>query len=148
MASDREKFLIRNTLISLLKAVEGMVTTVELRNENAVTGLIQNVDPFMNIVMEDVVFKSYRGISHNFSSFFVQGMNIRYVHIPDEIDMRAAIDQEVNREWRLRDKMTREIRDAARKRITKRQLQADKETTLRRRQAELEEKKKINQEET
>lgn len=75
-------------------------------------------------------------------------MNIRYVHIPDEIDMRAAIDQEVNREWRMRDKMTREIRDAAKKRITKRQLQAEKEKTLRRKQAELEEKKKINLEDT
>lgn len=117
---------------------------MELRNENTVTGRVENVDSFMNIVMTDVVFKSYRGISQNFSSFFVQGANIRYVHIPDEIDMRAAIDYEVNKEWRMKASITRKVRKAAEQKIAKRQLEAKKRETLKERQKEFEEKKKIS----
>ncbi|XP_062589553.1 U7 snRNA-associated Sm-like protein LSm10 [Saccostrea cucullata] len=144
-ASEREKYLVRNTLISLLKAVEGKVTTIELRNENSVTGRVEDVDAFMNIVMRNVVFRSFRGTSQNFSSFFVQGQNVRYVHIPDEIDMRAAIDHQVNKGWRMRTKIARDVREAAKVRITKRGLQAKKEETLRQRKKEFEEKKNIPQ---
>jgi small nuclear ribonucleoprotein (snRNP)-like protein len=143
MASEREKFLIRNTLISLLKAVEGQVTTVELRNENIVIGKIENVDSYMNILMKDVVFKSYRGTSQNFSSFFVQGTNIRYVQIPDEIDMREAIDYEVNKEWQMKAAFSRRVRKAAEQKISKRQLEAKKKEARSERQTEYEEKKKI-----
>ncbi|XP_061176395.1 U7 snRNA-associated Sm-like protein LSm10 [Saccostrea echinata] len=145
MTSEREKYLVRNTLISLLKAVEGKETTVELRNENSVTGKVEDVDGFMNIIMRDVVFRSFRGMSQNFSSFFVQGQNVRYVHIPDEIDMRAAIDHQVNKEWRMKAQFTRDVRKAAKAKITKRELQAKKEDTLRQRQKEFEEKKNIPQ---
>lgn len=148
MATDRERFLIRNTLLSLLKAVEGKETTIELRNENSVSGKIQNVDPYMNVLMNDVVFKSFSGASQKFSSFFVQGPNIRYVHIPDEIDMRAAIDYYANHEWRMKETVNRQIREAANRKITRRQLQEKKEDTLRRRQAQLEEKKSSNAENT
>nr|XP_022295049.1 U7 snRNA-associated Sm-like protein LSm10 [Crassostrea virginica] len=148
MATDRERFLIRNTLLSLLKAVEGKETTIELRNENSVSGKVQNVDPYMNVLMNNVVFKSFRGASQKFTSFFVQGPNIRYVHIPDEIDMRAAIDYYANHEWRMKETVKRQIREAANRKITRRQLQEKKEETLKRRQAQLEEKKSSNAENT
>ena len=46
MATDRERFLIRNTLLSLLKAVEGKETTIELRNENSVSGKVHRIRNF------------------------------------------------------------------------------------------------------
>ncbi|CAH1773168.1 unnamed protein product, partial [Owenia fusiformis] len=91
MASNREKYYITNTLLCLLKACENKKTIVELRNENIVEGLINYVDGFMNVTMSDVKFTSFRGDVSMFESFFVAGKNIRFVQIPDEIDMMAAI---------------------------------------------------------
>ena len=124
MASNREKFLIKNTLICLLKTVEGKVTTVELRNENSVTGTIDHVDGFMCISMSNVCFKTMAGKMTNFESFYVQGTHIRYVHIPDEIDMRKAMEYEVNKERILRARMQKCIRQAAMKKMQKRQKQS------------------------
>jgi small nuclear ribonucleoprotein (snRNP)-like protein len=124
MATNREKFLIKNTLICLLKAVEGKVTTVELRNENSVTGTIDHVDGFMCISMSNVCFKTMAGKMTNFESFYVQGPHIRYVQIPDEIDMRKAMEYEVNKERILRAKMQKCLRQAAMKKMQKRQKQS------------------------
>lgn len=140
MATNREKFLIKNTLICLLKAVEGKVTTVELRNENSVTGTIDHVDGFMCISMSNVCFKTMAGKMTNFESFYVQGTHIRYVHIPDEIDMRKAMEYEVNKERIARARMQKSIRQAAMKKMQKRQIQSMK--------MEKEESKKIGEEKT
>lgn len=128
-AAARENYYIKNTLICLLKAVEGKVTTVELRNENAVTGRVDDVDGYMNISMSNVCYKSYRGNMTNFDSFFVQGVNVRYVHIPDEIDMRKAMEKYIKLESDAQNKVQKRIRDAAMKKIKKRQeavLKAEK----------------------
>lgn len=140
MASNREKFLIKNTLICLLKAVEGKVTTVELRNENSITGTIEHVDGFMCISMSNVCFKTMAGKMTNFESFYVQGTHIRYVHIPDEINMKKAMEFEVNKERIMRARMQRDIRQAAMKKMQKRQKQSIK--------MEKQESKKIGEEKT
>lgn len=92
METTREKFYIRNTLLCLLKTVEGKKTTVEMRDEKVVTGLIEHVDGYMNITMQDVTFKSLKGDKKKFDKFFVNGQAIRYVHIPDEINMKSAME--------------------------------------------------------
>lgn len=128
-AAARESYYIKNTLICLLKAVEGKVTTVELRNENSVTGKIDHVDGYMNISMSNVCYKSYRGIMTNFDSFFVQGVNVRFVHIPDEIDMRKSMERYLKSESDAQNKIHKRIRDAVMKKIKKRQeavLKAEK----------------------
>jgi small nuclear ribonucleoprotein (snRNP)-like protein len=91
METKREKFFMMNSMLCLLKVVEGKITTVELRGEKEVTGRIKQVDGYMNINMEDVVFKSYSGVK-KFDHFFVNGKTIRYVHIPDEINMKSAME--------------------------------------------------------
>ncbi|XP_033741152.1 U7 snRNA-associated Sm-like protein LSm10 [Pecten maximus] len=96
MASDRERFKIRNSLICLLKAVEGKVTTVELRNESTVSGFVKHVDAYMNVTMTDVSFRNFKGKVSSFDHFFVQGVSIRFVQIPDEVDMRKALEYHAN----------------------------------------------------
>ena len=93
METTREKYFFTNSMICLLKAVEGMETTVELRDEKVVKGYIDKVDGFMNITMSDVTLKLLTGKERKFDSFFVNGRNIRYVHIPDEIDMRKSMEK-------------------------------------------------------
>lgn len=81
-------------MLCLLKTVEGMKTTVEMRDEKVVTGLIKHVDGYMNITMEDVTFKSLK-YEKKFDKFFVNGKTIRYVHIPDEINMKSAMEMKL-----------------------------------------------------
>lgn len=98
METPRERFFITNSMICLLKAVEGFETTVELRNEKVVEGHIDKVDGYMNISMSDVTLKLLlTGEEKKFDSFFVNGKSIRYVHIPDEINMRKSMDKVLKR---------------------------------------------------
>ncbi|KYN50353.1 U7 snRNA-associated Sm-like protein LSm10 [Cyphomyrmex costatus] len=82
MDSKREKYFLYNTLSILLKAVEKTRTTVDLRNEATIDGIIENADAYMNIVMKDCVFTDPRGDSFKYDMFFVQARNIRSVHVP------------------------------------------------------------------
>ena len=45
----------------------------------------------MNLSLSDVTFIGRDEVTIDFDSFYVQGKNIRYVQIPDEIDMLATI---------------------------------------------------------
>ena len=92
MASLREKFKIKNTMVCLLKAIEGKRTQVELRNENVIVGTIVVCDGYMNLTMRNVIFKPVKGKEARFTDFYVQGKQIRYVHIPDEVDIIKAME--------------------------------------------------------
>lgn len=97
MAGGRERALSERTLVCLLQAVQGQRTTVELRNESSAEGLIENVDGFMNISMSDVTFTKGNGEVMGFPTMFIHGRQIRYVQIPDFIDMRKAIDEQLSK---------------------------------------------------
>ncbi|KAJ9595254.1 hypothetical protein L9F63_013442 [Diploptera punctata] len=83
--SRREKFNIYNGLVCLAQGIEGSYTTVDLRNESCVTGKIEQVDGYMNIMMSDAVFVDTRGVEFPFDSFFIQARNVRYIHIPQQV---------------------------------------------------------------
>ncbi|XP_018405021.1 PREDICTED: U7 snRNA-associated Sm-like protein LSm10 isoform X2 [Cyphomyrmex costatus] len=108
MDSKREKYFLYNTLSILLKAVEKTRTTVDLRNEATIDGIIENADAYMNIVMKDCVFTDPRGDSFKYDMFFVQARNIRSVHVPMNIRIIPAIKQQLkqlNRStWDVTDK--------------------------------------------
>lgn len=72
-----------------------MVTTVELQNEGTVLGRIEHVDGFMNITMSNVCFTDPSGDRNYLDHFFVKGKNIRYVQIPDKVDISKTITREV-----------------------------------------------------
>jgi len=92
MAAGREKALLGSTLACVLPALRNQRTTVELRNESYVTGRVVQGDGFMNITMEEVVFTDARGAKVNFDSFFVQNRLIRYIQIPQSVDLRQALE--------------------------------------------------------
>ena len=92
METARERFFATNTMILLLKVLEGKRTTIELHNEKEVTGRVVTVDGFMNITMANVTFRSSTQPTKRFDQFFVSGKTIRYVHIPDEINMKTAME--------------------------------------------------------
>ena len=94
-ASIRERYKSTNSLLCLLQGITDRVTTVELRNESTAKGCIQNVDGFMNITMTNVVFTSRDGTTSRLDEFFVKGPQIRYVQIPDDVDMMRVMREQV-----------------------------------------------------
>ena len=143
MSSEREKYLVKNSLVCLLVALEGKETAIELRNENVVTGKIENVDAFMNVTMSDALLETYKGDSTEFTSFFVQGVNIRYVHIPDDVNIRRAIEKELGIRQKMADKARRDVREAALNKIQRKEREQEKVEKLKelRRNQEQKEKK-------
>uniref|UniRef100_UPI00358FC051 U7 snRNA-associated Sm-like protein LSm10 isoform X1 n=1 Tax=Myxine glutinosa TaxID=7769 RepID=UPI00358FC051 len=86
-----ERAISENSLILLLQHLHGRVTTVELRNESSVVGCVQNVDAFMNVRLNDAVFTDQCGRQEHVDQFFVAGRSVRYVHIPDDVNISRAI---------------------------------------------------------
>ncbi|XP_020908208.1 U7 snRNA-associated Sm-like protein LSm10 [Exaiptasia diaphana] len=95
MAAGKERAVIERSLVCLLTSLHGYKTTIELRNEDYIEGTIDHVDGFMNITISDAKFVTNSGEEFHYSKMVLVGEKIRYVHIPDEIDMRQAIEQKL-----------------------------------------------------
>ena len=108
LSTARDRYNAANSLLSLLQALEGRITVVELRNEMAVKGLISQVDgfarniflfiimtrrcliilhlySFMNVTLLDATVQGNDDRHYNFDTFFVKARNIRYVQIPEDV---------------------------------------------------------------
>ena len=59
------------------------------------TGRLDKVDEKMNITMSNVVYRDIDDTETKFSLFYIQGKNVRFIHIPDDIDMLEAIRSHV-----------------------------------------------------
>ena len=60
-------------------------------------GTIETVDPHMNVSIIDATRYSTSDFETYFDSFFVLGKYIRYVQIPDEVHVEAAIYDRLRR---------------------------------------------------
>lgn len=96
LISNKEKAQSLNSLLCLLQGCIGYETTVELRNDDTAQGFIKEVDGLMNINLTDVSFtKALTGQVQRFDEFYIQGKHVRYVHIPDELDIIDVIKQQL-----------------------------------------------------
>lgn len=102
VSSIRERTIAENSLVVLLQGLQGQVTTVELRDESSARGRVVNVDAFMNIRLEDVDYRDRRGRASRLQDLFVTGRNIRYVHIPEHMDIMKTIQGQLARIHRVR----------------------------------------------
>ncbi|XP_053122767.1 U7 snRNA-associated Sm-like protein LSm10 [Hemicordylus capensis] len=100
--SVKERTISENSLVILLQGLHGRVTTVELRDEGVVVGRIVNVDAFMNIRLSEATFTDRSSHSAWLADLFVTGRNVRYVHIPEDMDIRATIQQQLQLIHRVR----------------------------------------------
>uniref|UniRef100_A0A0S7EUR7 LSM10 n=1 Tax=Poeciliopsis prolifica TaxID=188132 RepID=A0A0S7EUR7_9TELE len=91
-----------DSLVVLLQGLQGHVTTVELRDESTARGRVLSVDAFMNVRLENVVFRDRRGHALRLQQLFVTGRNVRYVHIPDRVDILQTIQNQLARIHRVR----------------------------------------------
>uniref|UniRef100_A0A1E1X1C8 Putative small nuclear ribonucleoprotein smd1 n=1 Tax=Amblyomma aureolatum TaxID=187763 RepID=A0A1E1X1C8_9ACAR len=130
MATPRERALIGKSLVLMLRALQGRQTTIELRNELSVWGTVESVDAYMNMDLRNVSVVSPGGKEETYTSFFVQGRQVRYVHIPDDIDMvatlklqAARVEQESEENVSATVLRTRQLREKIRQKKQERLLQ-------------------------
>ncbi|MBN3276991.1 LSM10 protein, partial [Polyodon spathula] len=100
--SIRERTITENSLVVLLQGIHGHVTTVDLRDESVAKGRIVNVDAFMNIRLAEVVYTDRQGRATHLADFFVTGRNVRYVQIPDEVNIIKTIESQLQKIHRVR----------------------------------------------
>nr|XP_020453255.1 U7 snRNA-associated Sm-like protein LSm10 isoform X2 [Monopterus albus] len=100
--SIRERTIAENSMVVLLQGLQGEVTTVDLRNESTARGRVVNVDAFMNIRLEEVVYRDWRGNDTQMQDLFITGRNVRYVHIPDHMDITKTIQSQLAKIHRVR----------------------------------------------
>lgn len=102
ISSIRERRIAENSMVVLLQGLQGEVTTVDLKNESTARGRVVNVDAFMNIRLEDVLYRDRRGQVTQLQDLFITGRNVRYVHIPDHMDIMKTIQSQLAKIHRVR----------------------------------------------
>ncbi|XP_030074525.1 U7 snRNA-associated Sm-like protein LSm10 [Microcaecilia unicolor] len=100
--SIKERTIAENSLIILLQGIHGYVTSIDLRDESTAKGRILNVDAFMNIRLAEVTYTDRKGRVSQLDDLFVTGRNVRYVHIPDEVDIVSTIEHQLQKIHRVR----------------------------------------------
>ncbi|XP_054462434.1 U7 snRNA-associated Sm-like protein LSm10 [Anoplopoma fimbria] len=100
--SIRERAIAENSMVVLLQGLQGEVTTVDLRNESTARGRVVNVDAFMNVRLADVLYRDSRGKLTKLQDMFITGRNVRYVHIPDHVDIMKTIESQLAKIHRVR----------------------------------------------
>nr|XP_040043891.1 U7 snRNA-associated Sm-like protein LSm10 isoform X1 [Gasterosteus aculeatus aculeatus] len=100
--SIRERAIAENSMVVLLQGLQGEVTTVDLRNESTARGRVVNVDAFMNVRLEDVLYRDRRGKLTELQDLFITGRNVRYVHIPDHVDIMKTMQSQLAKIHRVR----------------------------------------------
>ncbi|KAI4877521.1 hypothetical protein NFI96_015234, partial [Prochilodus magdalenae] len=100
--SIRERTIAENSLVVLLQGLQGEVTTVDLRDESTARGRVVNVDAFMNVRLEEVLYRDRRGRVSEMADLFITGRNVRYVHIPDHMNITKTIQTQLEKIHRVR----------------------------------------------
>ncbi|KAM4877398.1 U7 snRNA-associated Sm-like protein LSm10 [Thomomys bottae] len=98
----KERTISENSLIILLQGLQGQVTTVDLRDESVARGHIDNIDALMNIRLAKVTYTDHWGHQVELDDLFVTGHNVRYVHIPDDVNITATIEHQLQIIHRVR----------------------------------------------
>ncbi|KAL4705018.1 hypothetical protein ACJJTC_009806 [Scirpophaga incertulas] len=97
VGTKKEKFFYHNTLLCLVKALQGQNTAIDLRNDSYVCGLISTVDGYMNLSLSNAIYCDPQGNEFSFENLFIQARNIRYVHVPESASILSTIKSELNK---------------------------------------------------
>ncbi|KAJ8734786.1 hypothetical protein PYW08_014036 [Mythimna loreyi] len=96
VGTQREKFFYHNTLLCLVRAMQGKKITVDLRNNDSyVCGHVENVDGYMNMSFSNAVYCDPQGNEYLYENLFLQARNIRYVHVPETESILSTIRNEL-----------------------------------------------------
>lgn len=80
---------------SFFKTLHGKEVVVELKNDLSIRGILDSVDQYLNIKLNDisVVDPSQHPYLSSVKNCFVRGSTVRYIHIPKEhVDVELLQD--------------------------------------------------------
>ncbi|XP_065201986.1 U7 snRNA-associated Sm-like protein LSm10 [Planococcus citri] len=89
--SKQEKSVAINGLACLVQALRNIRIRIDLQNESSVSGIAKEIDGYMNILLEEVIYEDCEENSYNYETLYVKGRNIRYIHIPKHLLVRETI---------------------------------------------------------
>ena len=92
-----ERASFEKSLCCLLKELGGIYTTIELKNEIQIKGKVDHIDGFMNVSMSDVFYEKPYSARLHFTNIKIHGKQIRFVHIPDQINIQKAITNQLDK---------------------------------------------------
>eukprot|EP00457_Paulinella_chromatophora_P010044 gb/GEZN01010131.1/.p2 GENE.gb/GEZN01010131.1/~~gb/GEZN01010131.1/.p2 ORF type:complete len:116 (+),score=15.14 gb/GEZN01010131.1/:116-463(+) len=97
MSSKRERRQEGSTLVVVLRALVGMRLKVELRNETVLIGRIEEVEDDMGMKLSSVKRTVHEGQQDEQETLIVKGTQVRYVHIPDAVDIPKLLQAYENK---------------------------------------------------
>ncbi|BFZ07890.1 hypothetical protein BsWGS_10929 [Bradybaena similaris] len=122
LTGPRSKHFYYNSMVCLLKAMEGIDITIEMRDFVVVSGKLDFAEATMNLSMSNVTLTNLKGSIRYFLKFYVKGRYIQYVMIPDAVDITKAMEWQLNKAAYFKEKET----SAKKKTFQKRQDQRAK----------------------
>ncbi|KAH7387071.1 hypothetical protein KP509_16G003800 [Ceratopteris richardii] len=81
------------SLLCVIKALQGHQVLVELQNDLYIRGLLDDCDDAMNVTIKDASLEDVEGNMRKLPLIFVRGSNIRFVHIPDSVNVSDAVEE-------------------------------------------------------
>ena len=80
----------------------GSEVVIELKSDIEVTGIIEDVDPAMNVILAEAKEVRPNGEITYCESTSIKGTTIRYVHIPPKLRMRAHVTEYIKKVDRIK----------------------------------------------
>ncbi|XP_058455751.1 U7 snRNA-associated Sm-like protein LSm10 [Malaya genurostris] len=98
MTDKKERFHSLNELTGLAQCLINKNILIDLRNETSVAGKITDVDGFMNISMQNVVYFDQLGKQFRIDEFMIYPRYIRYIHIPNSIEITPVLEEYIKKQ--------------------------------------------------
>lgn len=101
---------------SILHELRGMRVSIGLRDDATACGVVEEADDAMNTTLSDVkLTPSDGGVPTSYSLLYLRGRQLRWLNIPDEVDVLSTLQQRDARGIRsMRAFRTHKRRDKAR----------------------------------
>mmetsp|Transcript_17595 Transcript_17595/g.17668 ORF Transcript_17595/g.17668 Transcript_17595/m.17668 type:complete len:144 (-) Transcript_17595:341-772(-) len=98
---------LQKSLGVLLASFQGMHILIELKNDSEISGILEEADRGMNMVLHEARQVSRDGTVLLMDIAFVNGPKIRYVHIPSDINISKHMTQYMKKMDRISGSNTR-----------------------------------------
>ncbi|CAF1168298.1 unnamed protein product [Adineta steineri] len=85
------------TLVGFLRCLVGQRTELDLYGGIMVVGTLLDIDVNHNIQLSQVTMSRPLNKSISFNRLYIRYTNVRYIRIPDEIDVMETIRQDIKR---------------------------------------------------
>ncbi|CAK9293736.1 unnamed protein product [Gordionus sp. m RMFG-2023] len=95
----KEKAVSLNSLTILLFSLRKypQKIRIDLINEYWVDGLVTEVSPYMDVTLEDATLHEpiYDNVHSTYSCYVLKGRFIRFIHLPENLDVVEEIDKQI-----------------------------------------------------